>query len=186
MGNLNWILRHYRLLGVAALIAAVNVIFFFIGPGQVVDYIGAHNVYIVAFLIAAVGGMSSFTAATYVTSIVTFTAGGADPVLIGLSGGIGIFISDSIFFALVRYGRESVPVKWKRAIDRMTERARTLPRFAVMLGTYAYQGLLPLPTDILMFALAFAGYQYRTIALPLFLGSITLSLLIAHFGSLWF
>lgn len=169
-----------------ALIAAVNNLFIFIGPTQVVDFIGVRNAYFVAFLVAVVGGMSSFTAATYVTTIATLAAGGADPLLIGLVGGFGIFISDSIFFVLVRYGRESVPREWKRLIDRMTQRARNLPKRVVMLITYLYQGFLPLPSDVLLFALAFAGYRYRTVAIPLLLGSITLSMLIAHLGGLWF
>lgn len=184
---MNQRLSHYlRLLAVVAFIVAINAAFFLVGAREVVTYIGVSNTYLVVFLIAAIGGMSTFTGATYVSTMANFAAGGADPWLLGLFGGVGIFISDSLFYLLAWYGRQVVPNSWRSAIRFLTKEIEELPIWAVMLGAYIYQGLSPLPTDLLMLALAFSRRHYYTLILPLLFGSLTFSWLIAHFGSLWF
>lgn len=181
----SWCKRHYRLLGVIGLFAMANSLLFFIGPEKLVAKIGVENTYILVFVIAAIGGMSSFTGAAYVNAIVAFTAGGANPWLIGIYGGVGVFISDSVFYILAEYGRRVVPHNWKPTLNKLSKRMRILPHRTVLLLTYVYH-ILPLPSDLMMLALVLGGYSYRFIAPVILLAALTHSILIAHFGSLWF
>src|SRR3989344_9607010 len=143
---MTWIERHYRLLGVIAVLVTLNVFLFFLGPQQVVDSIGVSNTYLIVFIIATVGGMSSFTGATYASAVITFTAGGANPWLIGLCGGVGVFISDSLFYLLAEYGRRVVPHDWKPTLERVARKMRVLPTKTVLLLSYVYHSL-PLQSD---------------------------------------
>ncbi len=180
-----WCKRHYRLLGVIAVFALANAALFMIGADNLVETIGVNNTYIVIFIIAALGGMSSFTGAAYVNAIVAFTAGGANPWLIGIYGGVGVFLSDSFFYILAEYGRKVVPHDWKPLLNKVSKRMRILPHKTVLVLTYVYH-ILPLPSDLMMLALVLGGYSYRFIAPIIFLAALTHSIIIAHFGSLWY
>ncbi|OGG85741.1 hypothetical protein A2392_03045 [Candidatus Kaiserbacteria bacterium RIFOXYB1_FULL_46_14] len=182
---MSWYKRHYRLLALIAIFAVTNVFLLLIGPEQLVSSIGVENTYLVVFVIAAVGGMSSFTGAAYVNAIIAFTAGGANPWLIGLCGGLGAFISDSVFYIIAEYSRQIVPVEWRPLFRKITKKMQVLPTRSVLAFTYIYH-MLPLPSDIMMLALVLGGYGYRTVAPVIFLAALTCSTLIAHFGSLWF
>lgn len=175
--------RYYILLGILALIAGINVFFYYIGPEETVSIIGIENTYIVVFLIAAIGGLSAFTGVALFTSLAAFAAGGADPLLLALSGGVGIFISDSIFYFLALYGRRSIPQKWGRVLDRVEKLIEKYPSKVVLAGIYLYISFTPLPNDLLMVALVVAGYSYRKIVWVLLAGSLTIALLTAYLGT---
>lgn len=183
---MQWVRKHYVLVGIVLFLIALNVLFYFIGPDRIVEYIGIRNTYLVVFAIAAIGGLSTVTGTVLYSSIATFAAGGSSPLLLGLAGGAGIFISDSIFFYLAKRGRESVPEKWGHWIERIQRFVDRYPLWIILLATFLYLGFSPLPNDLLMIALALAGIKYRQLIIPLLPGSITIALLTAYFGNLWF
>ena len=182
---MTWIKHHYKLIGVITTLIVINVSLLLIGPQSLVDSIGMKNVYIIVFTIASLGGMSSLTGATYINAIVVFAAGGANPWLIGLFGGLGIFISDSIFYLLATYGHKVVPLKWRPTLKRIMDKMSVLSKRKVLIFTYIYH-ILPLPSDLMMLALVLGGYSYKTVAPVILLAALTYSTLVAHFGSLWF
>lgn len=178
--------KHSILVSVVVFLVLVNVLYFFIQPDELVDSIGVHNTYLVAFLIAAIGGLSTITGTVLFTALATFAAGGSDPLLLGLVGGAGIFISDSIFFYLATLGRRSVPEKWESWIGRIDTFVKRFPRPAVLTFVFLYLGFSPLPNDLLMLGLVLGGYRYREIVPALLLGSITIALIVTHIGGAWF
>lgn len=184
--EMSWIKRHSVLVSIVVFLIGVNVLYYFINPSELVEIIGVHNTYLVAFLIAAIGGLSTLTGAVLYTALGTFAAGGAQPFILGLAGGLGIFISDTIFFHLARLGRESVPEKWEKWIGRITSFMKRFPKKAVLVFIFLYIGLSPLPNDILMIALVLGGYQYKEIWHVLLAGSITIAMIITHIGNVWF
>lgn len=177
---------YYLLAGIIAIILAINLLFFYVSPEEIVVGIGVRNSYLAVFLLAAIGGLSTLTGTVLFASLLTFAAGGSSPLWLGLSAGLGIFLSDSIFFYLASYGREAVPSGWDKALDKLEQRVRRLPEWAVLLGTYVYLGLTPLPNDLLMLALVLGGYSYRRVLPVLILGSFTVALAVAYLGSWWF
>jgi len=182
---MSWIKRHYKLSGVIATLVVLNAVLFFIGPEQIVESIGVKNTYLIVLVIAVVGGMSSFTGAAYVSAVIAFTAGGANPWLIGVCGGVGVFISDSIFYLLAEYGRRVVPIDWKPTLNRVAGKMQVFSTKTVLILSYIYHSL-PLPSDLMMLVLVLGGYGFRIIAPVLFLAALTYSILLAHFGSLFF
>jgi hypothetical protein len=151
-----------------------------VGPERIVGFVGVENAYLVAFLLATVGGLSSVTGVSVITAIAAFSSGGASPILLGLSAGAGIFLSDSAFFLLAIYGRNLASGSWQRGMARFAAWARRMPDWVVALGTYVYISFTPLPNDALMLALAAAGYRYGQIAPILLLGGITHATVVAN------
>lgn len=178
--------RNYRLLAaIIGGIAAVNLVFLFYSPDDLVRAIGVENSYLVLFLIAALGGLSSFTSSVYYAAIATFSAGGSIPWLLGIAGGFGLAVSDTIFFFLARKGRDSAGLDSLPWVKRAMERIERWPRFVQYLVIYLYLGFTPLPNDFLMVALAVLGFSYWSIIGFVLAGGITVTMLIAYLGNLW-
>lgn len=181
-----WMKRHRILIAVIVALLAFNLIFFVVSPREIVDYIGVENSYFVAFLVAAVGGVSTLTGVALYGTIVTFAAGGAHPLLLGLSAGFGIFLSNSIFYYLAYVGRRSLTGGLQQRVHEFTTWVQAkLPRWLVYLFVYLYLSFSPLSDDILMLALVIGGYRYRQVALLMLAGALTLATTVALFGNLW-
>ena len=172
--------------GILAFIAFINILFYFFSADSIVSLVGAENTYIIIFILATVGGLSSISGIALFTTIITFVAGGANPLLITLVGGTGIFISDSIFYLLALHGRKSVPQDWDESLSKIESLVEKYPPWMVFVGTYIYIGFTPLPNDLLMVALVIGGYSYKKIARILLAGSFTIAMVTAYFGYMIF
>lgn len=162
----------------------LNVIFYFFDPREIVAQLGVESVYLITFLVAAVGGVSTITGTVLYATIVTFAAGGVNPLLLGLVGGVGIFISDSILFYILRKAKNFTPHDWEVWFQRIESYVEKYPRWVVIMLAYVYAGLSPLPNDLLIIALIVSGLKYRHVGFVLLAGGVTLGLITAYFGSL--
>lgn len=171
--------NHWILIGVVFFIALWSAALAFIGPQSIVEWIGRDHGYAVAFVIAALGGVSTFTASSFYLTIVTFASGGLKPWLLALVAGTGITIGDSLFFYLGTRGREVLEGRMRRFAEELSEWLKKRPAWVMPLIIFAYTGLTPLPNDILTVGLGLSGYPYKKAILPLWLGNITLTFLLA-------
>ena len=174
--------KHALFIALIILLICWTVFLLFIDPAEIVSFIGLENTYLAAFLIAAFGGLSTITGTSFFIAIATFAAGGASPFLLGIFGGLGIFISDTIFFMVARRGVEEFSGSSGRISQFILKHIEKLPPSALYLFIYLYLGFSPLPNDILMIALAFTGMSYKRLALVLLAGDITIATMIAIFG----
>lgn len=158
----------------------------YINSKEIVNYIGVENTYLVSFLMAVFGGLSTVTGISFFASVVTFVSGGANPFLIGFFGGLGIFISDTIFFFAVRYGVQVFKNKAKPVSSWLVSKMEKVSLSVILVGVYIYIGFTPLPNDILMIALAFIDMPFKRLAPVLIAGSITVVMLVAYFGEFFF
>lgn len=176
---------YYIAAAIILFILVVNLIFIFVTPEEIVHFIGVENSYFITFIIASIGGLSSFTGAALFSAIIAFAAGGSDPLLLGIVGGLGIFISDSVFYLLARFGRRAIPKEHSSQIEKFLIWFKKTPEWIVFIFIYIYLGFTPLPADILMIAIAFAGVSYKRIFPILLLASLTIALLTAYLGEFW-
>lgn len=177
--------RNYTLLGILSFIVIVNILFLVFNPREIVEYIKVENSYLIVFIVAAIGGLSTLTGAALFVTIATFAAGGAEPLLLGLFGGIGIFISDSIFFHIAFYGRKAIPLSWENRIEKIKNWIEKHSERKVLTAAYLYMGFTPFPNDILMIALVIGGYSYKKIIGVVLAGSITAATVTAYIGNIF-
>lgn len=178
--------RYWVIFFLLAFLLVFALILAFITPQEIVDYVGVENTYLVSFLLAVFGGLSAVTGISFFASVVTFSGGGASPVLLALFGGLGIFISDSIFFLVARYGVEILKKKTRPVSQWLVSKMEKLPLSIVLAGVYVYIGFTPFPNDLLMVALALAGMPFKLLAPTLMAGSVTIVFLVAYFGEIIF
>lgn len=172
------------LLGVGVLALVLNVAFSFIHPEQLVSWVGVENIYAVVFLVAAIGGLSSATGPVLVITLATFAAGGANPLLLGTVAGIGLFISDSLFFLAFSLGRRVLSPALESRADALRTWIGSHPPSLVVIVTFAYLALTPLPNDIVTSSFGLAGYRYRWIAPILFTAALTYAIGTAYGSAL--
>ncbi|MBR9693040.1 hypothetical protein GOV07_03875 [Candidatus Woesearchaeota archaeon] len=152
-----------------------------VGPTAIVELLGIHQGYLVVFLVAAFGGISSLTATSYFATIITLAAGGLDPVLLGILGGAGVTIGDSLFFFAGRHGRNVLPDEWYASLERFGKWLRKQPSWIIPAVVYVYAAFTPFPNEFVTVSVGLCGTRYRRIVLPLLLGNITITILIASF-----
>lgn len=177
--TLRFLRRHWIFFALLLFVVGWSVLLLLVSPRELVDAIGVTNTYIVVFLLALLGGMSSVTGVSFYAATATLAVGGANPWLLGLVGGTGIFLSDSIFYYLARRGVRVVSERWQERVQWVRGKIDTLPRWAILGGTYLYTGFSPLPTDVLMVALAISRYRFIQIAPFVAAGGITFVTLVS-------
>ena len=165
---------------VLSFILAWSALLIFVGPREIVEFIGVENGYLVAFLVAAFGGLSSVSSASFYATLVTLAAGGLDPLLLGLIAGTGITIGDCLFFYLGHTGGHLITGRLRHFFEYLSRWLQKGPKWFVPVIVFVYAGFTPLPNDILTISLAMAKIHWQRIILPLWAGNIILVILIAE------
>ncbi len=168
---------------IALVIAAWASIVSIISPDEIVAKLGVENTYAVIGTMAVLGGVSAITAAPFYAALTTFAAGGANIWLLGLIAGIGLIISDSLFFYFGLKGREMISPKMQAREIKLSAWLEGKPEWLLPVGIFMYSGFTPFPNDIMTVSLAILEYPYRRLFVPLLLGDITSSILIAYLGT---
>ncbi len=157
-----------------------------VGAERIVAFIGAENGYVVMFLVAFFGGLSTFTSVTYFATVFTLASAGLNPVGIALASSAGVSVGDVIFYYIGYLGLRHVVAGWvSRAIARTSTWLERKPRAFVFAAVYVYAGFTPLPNDVLAVALGAMRQPLLLILPALILGNFTLILMIATFGGYW-
>lgn len=155
-----------------------------IGAERLVAFIGAENGYIVMFLVAFFGGLSTFTSVTYFATLLTLASAGLNPVLLALASSVGVSIGDVIFYYIGYLGLRQVAAgRIQRVIVRASEWLEHKPKVYIFTVVYAYAAFTPLPNDVLAMMLGAARQRLSLVLPALVLGNFTLVLLLATFGS---
>lgn len=166
------------------LIAGITGLLYLVGAEQVVDFVGVENTYFVMFFIALFGGMTSVGGTSYVASVITFVAGGADPLLIAAAAGFGTGIGDNVYFLVAKRGNRVLSDGTvKRWVESFTAWLRSHGSGVKFMAVYAYTAFTPLPNDLLTITLGLGNARKKVVIPALFLGDTTFALILAFFGN---
>jgi len=157
------------------------VIFFnYVSPETIVQKIGIQNAYLVAFILALICGFSSLTGATFYVALAALSHGGANPLILGLVGGIGLCMSDFLFYFVITKGTHVIDKHWVKLSNFLKHWITKVPSKIVYAFVFVYSAFAPIPNDIILAALAISRMSFRKIAPFLFMGDITSTLLLAY------
>lgn len=175
----------YITVGIAVLVIIGWIILFhFFPPNVLVEKIGIKNSYLIAFVMSVIGGFSSITGTSVYAALAAIAhSGGVNVTMLGIVSGLGIFLSDSLFYFAADYGRGMIvriASEWETVFNRVRRWVRIAPDWLVYLGIVAYSAFSPFPNDILLAVLVVSGYSYRQFAPYLFVGDLTAMILLTH------
>jgi membrane protein YqaA with SNARE-associated domain len=179
----DWIQNHGGILTLVGVFVLVHMVFIFISPKEIVDFIGVENTYLTIFLIATFGGLNSVTGGVLYASIIAFAAGGASPLLLGLVAGVAIAIGDLLVFYVFRHTTKTLSPQWQEKITHIKKKVEHLPRSVQYVLIYSYLGFTPLPNDVLMFLLAVLRFRFSQVWWVILAGTMTLAMLTAYLGT---
>lgn len=171
--------------GILLFIILWTVVLIVVGAESIVEYIGIENGYLVMFLVSLLGGVSSVGAVAYITTIITLSNAGLDPLTLALASGAGVSIGDTVYYLLGRNG--SKLIRRSRAsgyIQNFTTWLNQQHMIVRSVGIFMYTAFTPLPNDILTIAMGIAQQPYGMVIASLVLGNITHTFLLGTFGSL--
>lgn len=175
--------RYYTLLVIIALIIGWSILLTYTPPTEIVEAIGAQNSLLIAFLVSALGGVSTVTSVNFYAVVITLASGGANTIALGVVAGLGITIGDSLFYYLGTQGHDLLSGRVRRWADDLHRWINDQHEWIVQVIAYVYTGLTPLPNDVLTVSLGLAEYSYRRLLPALLLGNITLTILVAEFAN---
>jgi membrane protein YqaA with SNARE-associated domain len=173
------------LLFILSILVLWSVFFHYYSPREVVESLGVNNVYLFVFLLAAIGGVSTFTSTTFYSTIVALAAGGADPIFLGLFASIGLTLGDLLFYYVGKKGKGCMPQRYEKYVRRLSELVKDAGDALVAIIIFGYS-LTPLPSDALAITLAVSGYPLKKMVPPLLLGNFVLILIISKLSQIGF
>ncbi len=153
------------------IIASIFVIVFY-GPSQIVDYIGVNNSFLIIFLFAMFGGVSSFTSASFYTTLGAFYLGGLNPFILVLLGAIGLTIGDCFFYYLGLKGYHlGKRTKYEDKIGLIKKKFQNISTKWKFVFIFLYAGISLFPKDLLCFTLGLVKNPFWYSMIPMFLGN---------------
>lgn len=162
-----------------ALLLLWSVFLFFIDIDTLIAQIGIENTYLILFLVALVSGTSFLTSASFYAVFLSYAQADLHPLVLGIIGGLGMSIGDSIFFLVSKKAGDVMHLTKNRTYEKMFTFMSRLPHWGVYLFTYLYASFSPFPNDILMIALGVLRFRFSCIIPIIIIGNITLLTLVA-------
>ena len=146
-----------------------------------IGVVGSDNVYVLMFVLGTIGGLTTFTGLPYQLILMSFAAGGINPILLGISTALGVMIGDSTMFLLSRKVRTSLSPRVSHFLSLVVGAIDKHPgMFNIVL--FSYGAISPFSNDFIIASFSIAGYSYRRVMLPLALGNICFNIALAYLG----
>ncbi|WP_321431213.1 VTT domain-containing protein [uncultured Methanolobus sp.] len=164
-------------------IVSWSVLLYYYSPEDIVNFIGIENVYAFIFLIALVGGVSTFTSTTFYTALITISLGGVNTITVALLASIGLTIGDLLFYYLGSQSKKCIKERYESKINGFVSYMERTGDTIVMFLIFLYS-LAPLPSDILAIALAIVEFPFKKMIVPLLIGNFTLIVALVELSKL--
>jgi membrane protein YqaA with SNARE-associated domain len=160
-----------------------SVLLYYYSPEDIVNFVGIENVYAFIFLIALVGGVSTFTSTTFYTALITISLGGVNTITVALLASIGLTIGDLLFYYLGSQSKKCIKERYESKINRFVSYMERTGDTIVMFLIFLYS-LAPLPSDILAIALAIVEFPFKKMIVPLLVGNFILIVALVELSKL--
>lgn len=175
-----WFIQYRTALLVLLTLIGWSAIFVVVSPEALIEQVGVANAYLISFLISLVAGFSIFTGTAAYATVIEFARAGVNPLYLGVISGVGLFLSDSIFYLLVMRGRDALTTRFGHVLSRLHSFMERMPRAVVYLGVYLFCAFGPIPNDVMMSFLIIGGYKYKRVWLVFLAGDVTFMLFLSY------
>ena len=157
-------------------------LFYYSSPEKLIGWIGVQNSYLLIFILAFIGGLSTFSGVPYHLVLITLASGGANPLLLGTVTAVGVMIGDSTSYLLGYEGSEIIPARVQSIMEKIFAFGQKHPT-ALPVFFFLYGALTPFSNDFLVIPAGLAKYPFKKIMIPLALGNMVFNILLAYSGS---
>lgn len=152
-----------------------------IPSATLINYVGSDNAFTLMFVLGLVGGLATFTGIPYQFVLMSFAAGGINPIGLGLSTAFGVMLGDSTMFYISKKVKSHLSNK---TLDKIDSWALSLNKHPYLItpSLIAYGAISPFSNDFIVASLSIMGYSFKRIIIPLAIGNIIFNISIAYAG----
>ena len=179
--RVNWpfVLRRILFVGLLIFMIGFVVLFLRFHPTEVVMRLGVRNSFLVAYFVSLVGAFTSLTKFSAYPMIFAMVVGQMNFLLVGFIAGLGLASGDLLFFAFGFSARDLAGREGKGKLRKILRKLQKMRSLLVQALIFFYVACTPLPNNLLSGSLAFIGYPFRKVLVPLALGDIAFCILVA-------
>jgi membrane protein YqaA with SNARE-associated domain len=165
-------------------IAVFSLLIAVLSPEEILGFVGVENAYALMFLVSLIGGLTIFSAVPYPVLLLTFAAGGLNPLALGVACASGLMLGDSTSYYIGYRGKallnglQGVPQRVFRSMQRLYS---AKPRWVPPL-IFLYGALVPLPNDIITLSAGLSRFPFWRTMIPLALGNLIFAVGLAYFA----
>ena len=177
----NWpfILRRILFVGLLLFMIGFLLLFLYLHPTELIMKLGVRNSFVVAFFVSLVGAFTSLTKFSAYPMIFAMVVGQMNFLLVGFIAGLGLASGDLLFFAFGFSARDLTGRKGKGKLRKILRKVQEMRSLLVQALIFFWVACTPLPNNLLSGSLAFIGYPFRKVLIPLALGDIAFCVLVA-------
>lgn len=170
------------------LLTAIALFIFFLtwivtlyGTAGLVSIFGIHNIYALAFFVAAIASATIVTSASYYAFVIALTTNAdVNIYLLSVIMGAGMTVGDIFFFSIGKETRTVLPKGIKKNIDKIAEWLVGKKNRHLSVITFLWAGFMPLPNDVITVSTGIASANWKYVIPSIFLGNIVFIYLFAY------
>lgn len=161
------------------LLLGILALFIFYNPKEMILRMGVRNAFLITFIVSVAGAFTSFTKFSAYPMVIALVAGQVNPIVAGTVAGLGLATGDILFFLFGHSAKVLTTEKGERIQQRILRQLERMRGIFVQGLIFLYVGCSPFPNNLLSGALAFTGYPFRKVVIPLVLGDLAFCILVA-------
>lgn len=124
------------------------------------------------FLIAVVSGFNLAIPIPAISFLPIFLSSGLNAFMAVFVIAVGMTLADFIGFLLGKTGRHMALSALERKVVNKLDRFRDKPYWFPALVLFLFASFVPIPNEVIVVPMAFLGYRFTYILLPVFFGNI--------------
>lgn len=162
--------------------AGISIYFYFYSsPEQLVEWVGVENSYFLIFVLALLGGLTTFSGVPYHLVLITLAIGGLDPLPLGLSAAVGVILGDTTSYFVGYSGGEVMPSRVQRIVHRVYIYTDGYPKL-LQVFFFSFAALTPISNDFIVISAGIAKYPFWKVMIPLAFGNLIFNITLAYFA----
>ncbi|MHB1316783.1 MAG: DedA family protein [Minisyncoccota bacterium] len=148
-----------------------SIIFYIVTPEGIISFIGVENAYLLMFILALIGGLSTFSGVPYHVVLVALAVGGVNIFLLGAITAIGVMVGDSTSYYIGYKGGGLLPEKAQIFLGRLRDIKNKYPKLLPVIFLF-YGSFLPFSNDVVVIPMGILKYPFWRVMVPLGIGNI--------------
>jgi len=171
----------FRLILVLFFVSA-TIFFYYSSPDELISFIGVENAYLLMFVLALLGGLTTFSGIPYHVILVVLASGGLNPLLLGISAASGVMVGDTTSYYIGYSGGSFIPQGIQKTLQKLCAFCLAHPKL-LPIAFFLYGSLVPFSNDFIVISMGLARYPFWKVMVPLGLGNVVFNTGVAFAGA---
>jgi len=159
-----------------------SILIYAYSPVEIIRFIGIKNSYLLMFVLGLIGGTSIFFPLPYYLFEFTLAAGKINPLVLGISTGLGVIAGETTSYLIGYTGREVLSGRMVKFAEKVNIWCSSKHSWLVPIALFFYGIFIPFPNDLIIIPLGVARYPYWKMMIPLGVGNIIFNIALSSAG----